>query len=49
MRMGDAGVLEVGLEGVGCRGAVIQSHIQQRHTTPAADDDGGQQGCLQTG
>jgi hypothetical protein len=49
MRMGDAGILEMGLEGVGRGGAVKEGHIHQRHASGAADDDGGQQGSLQTG
>jgi len=49
MRMGYAGVLEVGLEGVGSRGPVVEGHVQHRHATPAAEDHGGKQGSLQTG
>jgi hypothetical protein len=49
MGMGHAGSLEVGLEGVARRAAVVKRHIHRRHAAPAAADHGGQQGSLQTG
>jgi hypothetical protein len=47
--MGYTGVLEVGLEGKGRRGAMVEGHIQHRHAAPAAEDHGGQQRGLQAG
>jgi hypothetical protein len=49
MGIGYAGALEVGSEGIGRCGAVVEGHIQHRHGAAATEDDGGQQGSLQTG